>query len=160
MRKINKSSIFYPNYVVSSVLEIKPSDLFKLGITHIVFDIDETLVPKRKSTLSKDYIIHLNKIDKSGIRIIIGSNSRRNLDSITKHFNTQVIRPTIFSFKPLSSYYRKIIKFADTEPTHIAMVGDRIINDSIGANFAHINSILVLPINRKPGFLTKLVFRD
>lgn len=149
MIRTNLSSIFYPDYVIGTILELDPSRLKALRLTHIAFDIDETLVPRRHDVLPDEYRRHLQAIADHGIGIFIASNTSRDLDSITKLIKAQLIKPSKLIFKPRRAYFQKIIGEADVPPQQIAMVGDRIVNDIVGANRAGLVSILVKPVARK-----------
>lgn len=155
MKKVEKHSILYPDYIAKSVLELKPSDLKKIGVKYLVFDIDETLVPNRKNSITDEYAKFLRSLEKAGFKILIGSNSRRDFSNITKHFNTRVVKPGKFAFKPLKGYYSRIVDAAKVDAHEIAMVGDRILNDVIGGNISKFTTILVEPYIQKRGKIHK-----
>lgn len=155
MKRTNRESIFYPNYISRSVLDLKTDDLKDAGITHLVFDIDETIVPRNHNELSDKYVRFLQSLEKQGFTLLIGSNSRRDISNITKHMNAEIVRPTRFSFKPLTHYFRKVISAARTDSSCIAMIGDKILNDVIGGNLAGLTTILVEPYVQKRGFFHK-----
>ena len=56
--------------------------------------------------------------------------------------------------KPLKIGFKKAIKKLGVPAENIAAVGDQIFTDVIGANRAHMYSILVKPIDEKDIFLT------
>lgn len=156
MIRTNQTSIWYPDYLATSALDIKLEELQAAGITHLVFDIDETLVPRRGNELTPEYTSYLRLIEQGGISILFGSNTRRDISSITQTVNARVVRPTKLKFKPRKAYFRSVIKTCGVGASQIAMVGDRIVNDIIGANRAGLVTILVVPFARKPYLLNKL----
>lgn len=156
MKRTNKSSIFYPDYIATSVLKINIDDLQSRGITHVVFDVDETVVPRKHNKLTKAYIDFLQHLEEKEFILLIGSNSKRDLSEITQHINSKVVKPSHISFKPLKKYYQKVIDATGTTPEHIAMVGDKILNDVVGANFAGLTTILVEPYVRKLSWLHRI----
>lgn len=107
MLKTNQSSIFYPDYVIDTILELDPNRLKALRISHIAFDIDETLVPRHHDVLPDEYRRHLQAIADHGIGIFIASNTSRDLDSITKHIQAQLIKPSKLTFKPRRAYFKR-----------------------------------------------------
>jgi len=153
IQHIAHRGIIYPDFLVTSILDINTDLLRAYGITHLIFDIDETLVPKQGSQLSEEFERHLIKLRKAGISLYIGSNSRRDLSSIADVIGAKVIAPTLYSFKPLKSYYQTMIMETGVEAKYIAMVGDKIINDVIGANYAGLTTFLVDAIKRRPSCL-------
>ena len=153
MRATQKNSWLFPDYVATSVLELRPEELKKIGITHLIFDVDETVVPKAHNHLTKEYARFLQALERHGFKILIGSNSRRDLSEITKHFDGILVRPHHFSFKPLKHFFKKAVRMANVDKSQVAMVGDRIVNDVIGANNAGLTTILVEPYARKQSLL-------
>ena len=63
-----------------------------------------------------------------------------------RHTNAPVIQAT----QPILSADK--ITMAGAQPVHIAMVGDRLLNDVVGANRAGLTTILVNPYARKQQF--------
>jgi HAD superfamily phosphatase (TIGR01668 family) len=143
MIKINHTSNWYPDYVSNDILNIDLQMLKFAGITHIVFDLDRTIVRHGSNRISEEYSHFLKSVRRSGFTIMIGSNTRRDISSLSALFNSIAIAPSGISYKPLPSFYRRIITQAGTGSEHIAMVGDHILNDIIGANRAGFTSILV-----------------
>ena len=149
MVKTNQTSLLYPDYVTSSVLALQADELKKVGITHIALDVDETIVPKNHNDLTPEYIAFLQGLEKTGFQLLIVSNSGRDLRKITQHFNAVLVPPTSFAFKPFKKYFSMVITAAGTDAQHIAMVGDKVLNDIIGANHAGLKTILVEPYARR-----------
>lgn len=156
---IEHRSIIYPDFLVSTILDINVDVLRTFGITHLIFDVDETLVPKNGNKLIKKYERHLIELHKAGISLYIGSNSRRDLSSIADVIGAKVITPTLHSFKPLRSFYQAMIAETGVEAGHIAMVGDKIINDVIGANYAGLTTFLVDAIERQPSWFHRIYLK-
>ena len=151
MIKIIRPNKLYPNYVADSVLQIRIDELMELGISHIVFDVDGTLLQKGGSELPHKYIEHVHQMRERGIKILIGSNSSRDLSVLAEEIGAVVVKPSTFHFKPLRRFYGKVVREAGVPADKIAMVGDRVMNDIWAANEAGITTILVKPYKRKPG---------
>lgn len=144
------NSSWLPDYLADSVLSLRPTMFKDLGITHLVFDIDETLVPKKGMVLTDKYRDHILDLRKSGLKIYIGSNATRDLKPMAKSIGATIIPPTRFSFKPFRSYFRLISKNINALPENTAMIGDRILNDVVGANQAGYMTFLVDAVQRRP----------
>jgi hypothetical protein len=151
MIEIRHPSRLYPTYFASSVLEIRGDELQAIGITHIVFDLDETLAPRNSDRLSDLYADHILSIQKAGIAILIGSNTLRDISEIARQINARIAAPSKTVFKPRKAFFDRVVQVAGTGRQHILMVGDRIINDIIGANRAGLRTVLVPPFTHKPG---------
>lgn len=61
-----------------------------------------------------------------------------------------------FATKPLKRGFKKAQKQLQLEPSEIAVVGDQIFTDVIGANRSKMFSILVNPISQKDMWMTKI----
>jgi HAD superfamily phosphatase (TIGR01668 family) len=147
MTPILKPSIWYPNYFAQTILDIDPAVLRQRGVTHIVFDLDKTLVPAKKNDLPEAYVDFLRSLQAGGFTVLLGSNTRRDIQSITTLIDVQAIRPRYASAKPLQSYFARVIAQTGTSPNHIAMVGDHLLHDIIGGNRAGFTTILVRAIH-------------
>jgi HAD superfamily phosphatase (TIGR01668 family) len=147
--KTNQKSILYPDYVAASVLELKADELKKAGITHLAFDIDETVVPKKHHKLDKKYTDFIKQLTDRGFTILIASNSTRDLSKFVKDMRAVLVPVDRLTYKPFKKYFERVVQFAKTDRKHIAMVGDKIINDIIGANRAGLTTILVEPYARR-----------
>ena len=141
------------------MLDIDPHTLHAIGITHIVFDLDNTLVHRGLNAIKEDYSARITALKKQGFTILIGTNSRRDVDLIRQALNVTVIQPTKLSYKPRRSYYERVIRAADTSPKHIAMVGDHFINDVTGGNRAGLTTILVDTPHLPPWLIKRLYIR-
>jgi HAD superfamily phosphatase (TIGR01668 family) len=159
MKHITNPSWLYPNFVATSVLDIDASSLLAVGITHLIFDLDRTLVPRRTDALPPNYRAHIRTLQEAGLTILIGTNSRRDTAALAKLLNVTVVRPHRFSMKPRRSFYARLVAQADTTPEHIAMAGDHIINDVIGPNRAGFTSILVTALTHRPTLIQQHYIR-
>lgn len=159
MIKITPRSILRPSYIADSILVIDASQLRQIGVTHIVFDLDSTLVHHRTNDVSAEYVQSLRALKKAGFTILLGSNTRRDIDDICQLLDAIAVRPRGLSMKPFKSFYSRVAEAAKTTPQHIAMVGDHIINDAIGANRAGFTTILVKGLRRKTSLLYRTYLR-
>lgn len=143
MIKISHKSNWYPDYVCKSVLDINLAVLKHARITHMVFDLDKTLVYHGSNTISQEYSDFLQAIQNAGFVVMVGSNTRRDTSFLSTLFDPSIVVPSGLSYKPFPSFYRRIVIEADTSPEHIAMIGDHILNDIIGPNRAGFTTISV-----------------
>jgi|GEM_PF-1409524 len=150
MKRITNSSWFYPDFTVRSVLDIDAATLRAAGITHLVFDLDRTLVPRHAEALTSAYRKHIYSLQQAGLTILIGTNSRRDTSRLAEQLGVIVVRPIGLSMKPRRSFYTRLWQQTHTTPEHIAMAGDHIINDVIGPNRAGFTSILVAALTHRP----------
>ena len=143
MIKLNNSHIWIPDYIATDIFNIDIDTLRHLGITHLVFDLDNTLLLRRTNTISPDYIKRIAELRGKGFTVLLGSNTRRDIASITDTLGISSVRSKFNSIKPFPSFYKRVIEASHTAPGHIAFVGDHMFNDVIGPNRAGMTSILV-----------------
>ncbi len=149
MKKLTRTRLWHPDYIVGSVLELDADELRGRGITHLVFDLDNTLLPHGTSTVAPKSLAKLRHLKRAGLTLLVGSNTRRDIELIITALEVVAVRPIGVSMKPLHSFYRRVIAAADTTPEHIAMVGDHPLNDVLGGNRAGLTTILVTGFYRE-----------
>jgi HAD superfamily phosphatase (TIGR01668 family) len=136
---------FKPDYYLSSIESIEPDALQKLGIKALFLDIDNTLVPNHEPDASDRVISFINKMQKSGIKLLILSNAR---EKRVERFNRPLGLLTVHqAMKPFSSGFSKALKMVACKPEEVMMVGDQIFTDIYGANACGLKSLLVVPIH-------------
>ncbi len=143
MIKVQKHSWWLPRYIVSSIMDIQPQTLKAAHITHVVFDLDNTLLLSRAHTIPAEYVRHIRTLKTAGFTIFIGSNTRRDISGPAAQLGVVAVVPKKLSFKPRKSFYARLTAATNTSPQHIVMVGDHIVHDIIGANRAGYTSVLV-----------------
>jgi uncharacterized protein len=158
--KIIKSSLWLPNYLADSILDLEIKTLKSAQITHLVFDLDRTLVKRRTNVMSPEYLKFIKKLKNAGYVIILGSNTRRDIDDLSKLLGIEVVRPKGVAIKPSKSFYARLISATHTTPEHIAMIGDHILNDVFGANRAGMTSIMVRPLHHKTSLLKRYYIKN
>jgi len=154
MKKIAPHGPWLPDYIAPSVHAIDLHALRALDITHLAFDLDDTLVTRRSNVLTNEDKAFLEGVRRLGFQIYIASNTLRTIETILQTIQAPAVRATLLSRKPFPGYYRRLIRATGTSPRHIAMVGDNIINDIYGANKAGLVTIFVLPQLRRHRFLS------
>lgn len=146
--------ILYPNEYFNSVTEISYDYLKQKKINALILDVDNTLIDYDKN-LSEDIIKWAEELKKKDIKLIILSNSN-NKEKVKAVANKLEINFEYFGTKPLKRGFKKVKKILDEKNENIAVVGDQIFTDVIGANRMKMYSILVEPIAEKDIWITKV----
>lgn len=146
--------MLYPKEYLNSVKDINIDLLNKNEIKGIILDVDNTLIDfnKRMPEGIEDWLINLKKI---GIRFCILSNSNK-IDKVKGVAEKLEIPFIYFAKKPFKSGFMKAKEILKLDEKNIAVVGDQIMTDVIGANRCKMFSILVKPIEEKDYLLTKI----
>ena len=146
--------IFYPNDFFNNVTEISYSYLKEKDIKALVLDVDNTLIDYDRN-LSPEIIEWASNLKENGIKLIILSNSNSK-EKVKDVANKLGIQYSYFGTKPLKRGFKKVQKILNLENKKIAVVGDQIFTDIIGANRMKMYSILVEPIAEKDIWVTKI----
>ena len=144
----------YPSLYLDSVKNINPTLLKKNNIKGLILDVDNTLI---------DYYRHLvegaekwcEELKNEGIKCIILSNSnkKRKVEEVAEKLNIDYI---MFAKKPLKSGFKRALSKLELKPEEVAVVGDQLFTDVIGAKRMNMFSILVKQVGEKDIFITKL----
>ncbi len=144
----------YPNAYLKNVKEITIDFLNKNNIKALILDVDNTLIDFNKKMLDgvEEWCKNLKK---QGIKLFIVSNSNKKtkVEMVAKKLELQYIH---FATKPFKRGFRKAAKMLQEKNENIAVVGDQIFTDVIGANRCKMFSILVEPIEKKDLLVTKI----
>lgn len=146
--------MIYPKEYLSSVKDIKLEFLNKNNIKGLILDVDNTLInlDRKMPAGISDWAKNLKA---NGIKICILSNSNKidKVETVAKMIDVPYI---FFGKKPLKSGFLRAKDILKLPNKNIAVVGDQIFTDVIGANRCNMFSILVKPIEEKDYLITKL----
>ena len=144
----------YPNGYFESVRDIKIEYLKENEIKAIILDVDNTLIDYYRN-FQDGTIEWVNEAKRNGIKFCILSNSNK-LEKV-KQVAKQIDVPYFyFAKKPLKGGFKKAKKLLNIEEKNIAVVGDQIMTDVLGANRCKMFSILVNPIMEKDIIITRI----
>src|SRR5579883_2731136 len=93
-----------PTQVVKKISDIQPADLAARGITAIITDLDNTLVPWRRYNIAEEVVGWLAELEKAGIKICIASNTlhtsrlKKLADEMRIPFVDRVRKPWVGGF--------------------------------------------------------------
>lgn len=145
---------FLPNEHVQSVFEIRPSELKEKGIKGIITDLDNTLVAWDQKDATPEIVQWFKLMKENDIQVTIISNN--NEERVTL-FSEPLNIPFIYSArKPLGQAFRKGQEVMNLKREEIVVVGDQLLTDVLGGNRAGLHTILVVPIVKSDGFLTRI----
>lgn len=138
-RKLASSS-FLPDFTASNIDDIDFMQLEKLGIEHLLFDLDQTLRRPYSRKLPHSIVLLLNEVNtsKQFKTVCLVSNNQRNLKRYSEPINARVFQPfrqgIKYIRKPNPLFFRYVLNELDTTPEKTVMIGDRIHADVLGGN--------------------------
>lgn len=144
----------YPKLYLKNVTKITYEILKENNIKGMLLDVDNTLIDYDKKILDGvEKWIKALKEKNIKLCILSNTNQKQKVENLANKLDIPYI---YFAKKPLKSGFKKGRKKLDLDAQEIAVVGDQIFTDVIGANRCKMFSILVEPINTKDIFITKI----
>ena len=144
--------LFYPRDYFNKISEISLNYLVQNHIKGLILDVDNTLIDYYKN-ITEDTINWAENLKQNGIKMCILSNSNKK-EKVKEVAQKLDIEYSYFAMKPFKNGFRKAKKMLQLENSEIAVIGDQIFTDVIGANRMKMYSILVEPIQEKDIFIT------
>ncbi|QUG42178.1 YqeG family HAD IIIA-type phosphatase [Psychrobacillus sp. INOP01] len=146
-------SYFIPSEFVRSVFHITPEMLKDKGIKAIITDLDNTLVEWDRPDATPKLIEWFASIKAAGIQVTIVSN---NKELRVKSFADPLGIPFIFKArKPLGKAFLQALSIMSVKREEVVVIGDQLLTDVFGGNRQKLHTILVIPVAKSDGFVTK-----
>ncbi len=146
----------YPDLYCENITKIDEKVLKDNDIRALILDVDNTLLDFDLKFLEGLKEWYDATIKNNGIKCIILSNSNKEkkVKMAAELLGVDYIK---FATKPLKRGFKKAIKALENIPNeNIAVIGDQIFTDVIGANRMKMFSILVKPLGEKDIWMTKV----
>lgn len=144
----------YPKEYLRSVLDINMEFLNKNNLKGLILDIDNTLIDFDKN-LSEEIVNWCEELKQNGIKFCIVSNTNKveKVKTVADRLNLQYY---YFAKKPCKGGFIKAQRYLNLQPECIGVVGDQIFTDVIGGNRMKMFSILVMPLDKRDIWATKI----
>jgi len=142
---MDMSFSFLPGIITDSLVNVSPEYLKQNGITLLMLDFDNTIVPYTTSEPTEEMRHWLEMIVKSDIQVCVVSNSHK--DRVKIFCRKYGIDCITHAKKPFSKGIRACLEKYGIPGAKAALVGDQIFTDTLGANCCGVTSILVRAID-------------
>lgn len=145
---------FKPDQYIESFTKLKIETLKKRGITLFICDIDNTLVAHDVALPNDEVKSFIKSIKDEGIEVVLISN---NVEERVSNFAKPLDVPYYpFAKKPLKLTYKKMLKDYQDAPSEVAIIGDQLLTDVLGAKRMKFYTILTKPVAQKDLKCTKI----
>ncbi len=134
-----------PKLIVNSLTELTPDYLQSHGISFLMLDFDNTIVPYTANDPTPETEDWFRQMQKASVGLCVVSNSKR--DRVVKFCQARGIPCITHAKKPFQRGIRACQKQFLLDMRQTAMVGDQIYTDVLGGNCAGAVSVLVKPIH-------------
>lgn len=136
--------LFKSTIALKSVLEITTEMLKNNNLKGLILDLDNTLTTHDNPKPADGVLDWLDEMKKSGIKIMIVSNNHGyRVKPFAEMLGLEFVSDGL---KPLSRGINEAQKRMEIPFSQLAVVGDQIFTDILGANLKRIKSIYVKPI--------------
>ena len=136
---------FLPKLMTDALTDITPELLKQRGIRLLMLDFDNTIVPYTTSVPAERMDRWLRDMLKTDITVCVVSNSRKaRVQVFCKKYGMPCIT---HARKPFSKGIKECLAKFQIPASQAALVGDQIFTDTLGANSAGVQSILVKAID-------------
>jgi HAD superfamily phosphatase (TIGR01668 family) len=147
-------SLFLPTKIFKIITDITVEDLKSLGISSLLIDVDNTLSTHHGTVLVDGLTEWLSVMRENNINLIVVSNSKK---ARIKPFAGRIGLPFVsLACKPLPFGYAKAIDMLGVKSKSVAIIGDQIFTDILGAKMYGIKSLLVRPQRLEDGWSFKV----
>ncbi len=142
---MSKTKLLQPDLVLGdTILGLTPAILSHHQIKGLVLDVDETLVPLKKSEVSEDLQQWVDTIRQvTPIWLVSNNVSESRIGSIA---NTLTLPYLLGAVKPSRRKLRQAVQAMELPVSDVAMVGDRLFTDVLAGNRLGMFTILVEPM--------------
>lgn len=148
-------SALSPNRYVSCVERIDLDALWASGVRAILFDRDNTLVPRDRSDAPASVSTWLERAHQLGFKLIMVSNNWHT-SHVARSAGELGMDYISFACKPLPFAIKAGMRRLGASPHESVMIGDQLYTDVWGGNLAGIQTILVKPQTQVDLWYTKI----
>ncbi len=148
--------MFRPDRFAPRLCDVSLDELAARGIRGLIIDLDNTLVAYRCSDVISDHLGWVELARQRGLKIVMVSNNfSERVRSIAAQLNVQCVPNAL---KPLPTGFWRAKRALNLSRKEIAVVGDQLFTDVLGARLFGFYTILTEPIEPHDFALTR-VFR-
>ncbi|MHB9037584.1 MAG: YqeG family HAD IIIA-type phosphatase [Armatimonadota bacterium] len=147
--------MFRPDQCVRSVHEIDLTALKRSGYVALMLDLDNTLLPWASSQVPESSRSWIESAKGLGMKLCIVSNTH-NPKRLSTIANELGISSIFKALKPRPHGFERALKMLGCQPENTVVVGDQLLTDILGGNWACMYTIFVEPMHTKEFIGTKL----
>lgn len=140
---------YLPDFTARSVADIDFDVLKKLGVKHLLFDLDQTLRRPYSRHLESAVVTLLKEVQSSRqfMSLNLVSNNQRKLHRFSEPIDANVYQPYRKGLKiirkPNPEFFKYVLGSLNSKPEHTVMIGDRLHADVLGGNKMGMYTIFV-----------------
>lgn len=133
-----------PHWVFDDYTAVTPELLRRLGVRLLLTDLDYTLAPKRQKDADEAVKAWIDALHAAGIEVVILSNNRNPL-RVRRFCAPLGVSFVGHALKPARRGYRRAMARFGASPEETAMLGDKLLTDTLGARRSGVTMLMVEP---------------
>ncbi len=134
-----------PDVRVDSLAEVTPDLLRRLGVRHVLLDLDDTLVASDGEDHVAEAPLLVERLLSAGFGVAILSNGKP--ERVARASQVLGVPGVALAGKPFGWAFRRALSLLPgATPSDTAMVGDQLFTDVLGARRAGLVTVLVRPL--------------
>lgn len=140
-------ALIKPTARLHAISDISIDALSAKGISCVLFDRDNTVVPRDTKTVPPEVSAWLDAVRAAGIKVCMVSNNfhTTEIEASAAELGCEVIH---HAMKPFPFAINAALKKMGAQPSETVLVGDQVFTDVMAGNLAGIRTILVDPQSR------------
>lgn len=138
---------YFPDRYINRITDINSDFLKKENISGVIIDIDNTVIDVKRNLID-GLIEWKDELSENDIKLVILSNTL-DKPKVAKIADLLKVDYFVFGRKPNIGGFMKASNHLDIPPKNLAVIGDQIFTDILGANRAGMLSVLVNPLQEK-----------
>lgn len=135
---------FQPDYVFDDYRAVTPELLRALGVRLLLADLDYTLAPKRQSEPDEALRAWAETLRASGVTLAVLSNNRSSA-RVERFCGGLGISYVGHAGKPGTRGFREAMRRYGVPAAETAMLGDKLLTDTLGAKRSGVRMLMVEP---------------
>lgn len=146
--------LFTPDYYIENYQALDIRRLIENNIKVLVCDIDNTLVAHDEKHPDEKVKLFIQNVKNAGIQVVLVSNNvKERVETFAKDLH---VKTYPFARKPFKGTYLRMMKDSGYSASQIAVLGDQLLTDMLGANRVGFYTILTSPVAQKDLTCTKI----
>jgi len=145
---------FWPDLYIEKINHLDENIIKRYYLKGLILDLDNTISPWGEKTIPPEIMNWIIDLKKLGIKFCLVSN---NSDERVRETADFLALPYVArAIKPRRKAFLRAVDLIGLKPTDVAVVGDQLLTDIVGAKRAGLMAILVTPLASKEFIGTKI----
>lgn len=149
--------LLYPRQYVARLGDIDLNALRQKGICALLLDLDNTLVPRNEDRYPEEVVQWLKEAREKDFKLcIVSNNTSERVLALASSLSIPAVPRAI---KPFKRPFLQAMDLLGVGPPETAVIGDQIFTDVLGGNRLGLYTILVVPLQGRDFWATRLITR-